>query len=238
LGDKGFELHDVWGTGASGAFSPDNWGSAVLHCDGSSWSSINVLADHFANAPGACSPECNPPSINLQGVSGTGPSDVLIVGYDTDLDASVILHFDGTTWSAVFTGASASLSAVREVSSTNIVAVGWDYDANQNQVGAVVCYDGSNWWETSGADAGAQGGLPMPLHHVWGADSLSVVAVDESGLVQHNDNGSLWSPLCGSPPGVPPLYGVWGSAASDLYAVGDPLPDGSQYILHLLTLAK
>jgi hypothetical protein len=72
----------------------------------------------------------------------------------------------------------------------------------------------------------------MPLHHVWGADSLSVVAVDESGLVQHNDNGSLWSPLCGSPPGVPPLYGVWGSAASDLYAVGDPLPDGSQYILH------
>jgi len=53
--------------------------AAVWHFDGSTWSPMTV-----------------PTNVILHGVWGTGGSDVFAVG-----EGGVILHFDGTAWSAV-----------------------------------------------------------------------------------------------------------------------------------------
>jgi hypothetical protein len=62
---------------------------------------------------------------------------------------------------------------------------------------------------------------------VWGADAQHVFAVGEGGLILQYD-GALWR-VVDSPP-TQDLFGVWGTGARDVYAVGG-VP-GNGHIMH------
>ena len=65
------------------------------------------------------------------GIWGSGPADV----FTTDRSGA-IRHFDGTSWSAMYSG-STPLNAVWGSSPTDVYAVGDD--------GVVLHYDGTSW---------------------------------------------------------------------------------------------
>lgn len=105
-------------------------------------------------------------------------------------------------------------------------------------------YDGERWLRTNGVS-------DQVLWWVWGTSGTDVWAVGENGEALHY-NGSLWTRTCTTPSGCntvvglcnpalepcttdsdcppverPTLYGVWGSASNEVWAVGgSPGPVG------------
>jgi uncharacterized repeat protein (TIGR01451 family) len=127
-------------------------------------------------------------------------------------DAGTIVHYDGTTWSAMTSPPSDHLYGVWGSSSNDVFAVG--------RYGLILHYDGADWTEMSS-------GMYEHLQGVWGSASTDVFAV--GGTIYHYD-GSAWSAqdcydgaACSamdSGTGAS-LHGVWGSSGSDVFAVGD-----------------
>lgn len=110
---------DVWAVGGD-PFEQDGAG-ALLHYDGSAWSSVEL-------------PPLDRASRALFKVWGTGPDDVFAVG-----DGGVILHFDGTSWTQQPSGTGNDLISLWGTGPNEIVAVGG------RQVGTIARYDGSTW---------------------------------------------------------------------------------------------
>jgi uncharacterized protein YjdB len=179
----------------------------------------------------------------LKGVWGSAASDVYAVG-----NAGVILHYDGSEWSMMSSPEVSNLHTVWGTSSNDIHAVG----------GPLFHYDGSSWralsggdswngvWGTSPTDAYAVGFSQTTLIHydgsgwspmssptledmndVWGFSSEDVYGVSGEGAVLRY-NGSAWS-VVSRPASW--LNAIWGTSASDLYAVGDGILhyDGSTW---------
>ena len=146
---------------------------------------------------------------NLSGIWGSSGSDVFAVG-----SGGAILHYNGSTWSAMSSGTTQTLNGVWGSSETDVFAVG--------SGGTILHYNGSTWSAMSS-------GTAFPLYGVWGSSGTDVFAVgDDSywdnidihyykGIILHY-NGSTWSTIASGT--AFPLYGVWGSAADDVFAVG------------------
>jgi len=189
-----------------------NWapGGLILHYDGSSWTRMDSGT-----------------SVALNGVWGTGPNDVYAVGgYSSpsmegqpDDVLGVVLHYDGSSWSEMWSGTTACLKALWAGGPNDIHAVG-GISYHQS---SVLHYDGSDWsvlWTGSG------GGIKG----VWGTGPSNVFAVGStialyySGLLLRYD-GLQWSPI--SVAAGEGLNGIWGSGPNDIFAVGE---DGT--VLH------
>ncbi len=135
--------------------------------------------------------------------SGAVPaSDVFAVG-----DSGTILHYDGTSWSAMASPTTDNLNSIWGSSSTHAIAVGDN--------GTILHYDGLNWLE-------AQSNTTNNLNGIWGSSTVYAFAVGDAGTFLYYYNGSWSSPM---PPGTIPanLNAVWGSPdkANDTYCVGD-----------------
>ncbi|MFK7986418.1 MAG: WD40/YVTN/BNR-like repeat-containing protein [Sandaracinaceae bacterium] len=117
----GAAADDVWAVGGSARF-PSMAEPTVIHYDGSSWSVVEL------------------PALERTGVAayfkvwGSSANDVYVVG-----DAGVVLHWDGTTWTELFVGATDDLVALWGTGPDNIVAVGGRGN------GIVSHWDGSEW---------------------------------------------------------------------------------------------
>jgi hypothetical protein len=178
-------------------------------------------------------PQGNP----LNGVWGISATDVFAVG-----DAGTILHYDGTDWSAMSSGTTASLNGVWGSSAADVFAIGDD--------GTILHYDGTSWsamtsntawtlfgvWGSSASDVFAVGGSGTIVHYdgtswsditsgttewlfgVWGSSSTNVFAVGTGGAILHYD-GTDWSIMSSGT--MDYLNSVWGSSATDVFAVGD-----------------
>jgi hypothetical protein len=120
----------------------------------------------------------------------------------------VVLHYDGISWSTIWSGSATDFpDSVWGASSTDVFVV---CDGG----GLILHYNGSSWSVTHEAST--------RLYGVWGSSNSNVFAVGEdetnAGVIWHC-NGASWSPM---PSGATdkPLYGVWGSSATDVFAVG------------------
>jgi hypothetical protein len=183
----------------------------------------------------------------LTSVWGSSASDVFAVGsYGT------ILHYDGSSWSAMSSGTTDLLSGVWGSSPTDVFAVGgWWTDSVLH--GTILHYNGNAWsvmssgtnsdlvgvWGSSPTDVFAVGdtvfhyngstwsamssGTTRWLWGVWGNSATDVFVVGW-GVILHYNGGALSAMSSGT---TDILYGVWGSSATDVFAVGD-----SGIILH------
>lgn len=176
-----------------------------------------------------------PPKASLNAVRAFSRSDVWAVG-----DAGTVLHFDGSTWSAVDVPAAVQVNAVWGTGPTNLFAVG--------DLGTALHFDGDSWRlvptratgsleGVGGADGdvwiagdsyigrfdGAQftateTGLPRSVYTaVWASAANDVFVTTELGFVGHFD-GTTWRMLDTGV--VTDLASVWGTSPSDVFAVG------------------
>ncbi len=108
---------DIWAVG-------DGNGTLTEHWDGTQWTAVD-------------SPNVGTSVNNLHAVSATSSNDVWAVGdynSDTDTQDSLILHWDGSTWSVVSSpspGPNQSyLNGVAAISSSDVWAAGYYFDGN------------------------------------------------------------------------------------------------------------
>ena len=191
---------DVWGTSAIDVFAAGLYGT-ILHYDGSAWNSMTSNTTYYP-----------------EGIWGSSTTDVFAVGLQSESHQGAILHYDGSAWTSM-TSNTGYLNGVWGSSSSDIFAVG--------SYGTILHYDGSTWSAVSS-------GTTQQLNGVWGTSASDVFAVGVQGVILHYD-GSTWSTMasfatCGcwddlhAPHGYEDmsgcLFGVWGSAWNDVYAVG------------------
>ena len=142
------DLRRVWGTSSTDVFAVGKR-ATVLHYDGTSWS--------MQSTPGSISAR------DLADVWGSSSTDVFAVGGEilpfNRGTSSVLLHYDGTSWSKQASGMTGNpLRSVWGSSPTDVFAVGW--------MGTILHYDGTSWsFLASGfGDLGA----------VWGSSSTDL----------------------------------------------------------------
>jgi hypothetical protein len=174
---------------------------------------------------------------DLPDVWGSSGTDVFVVGEeDTETEiASVIQHYDGTSWSRQLRRSGLVLRAVWGSSSTDVFAVGEDPDFLS---ATVLHFDGSQWTEVRGFTPGNFEALG--LESIWGSSAIDVYAVGfvfdvffDRSLIFHFD-GTSWSRVQVTGSLKPSLEDVWGSSPADVYAVGqnDEDPPSRGVVLH------
>ena len=148
-------------------------------------------------------PLAMPTQTILADVWGSAANDVFVVGHLQSLTGSVILHYDGATWtSQTVPSVATALRSVWGTSASNVWAVG--------DGGVILRYDGSSWTAVTS-------GTTESLNAVWGLDASFVIAGGSAGTVLRY-NGSTWSPITGAP-AVDVYRDVWGTAPNNLYLV-------------------
>lgn len=195
------DVYAVWGSGPNDVYAVGADGKHMLHYDGTAWSAQLVPGEHFelTGVWGSGANDvfvlATPPAILhsnlwwgemsipstlgfplLSAVWGSGPGDVFAVGTSSVTPQglsvlSLILHYDGTNWSTLYSPFTTSdLHAVWGTSASNVYAVG--------DGGTLIRYDGSKWLPTMKATSKA-------LYAVWGTGPHSFFAVGESGTILH-----------------------------------------------------
>ncbi len=157
----------------------------------------------------------------LLSISGTAPNDVYAVGADAhDGKGPYVLHYDGSTWNRLDSGvASGNLWWI------SVTPIDGDfYIAGDN--GVILQFDPSSGKFTRAATPDNT----VQLYGIWGtaANDLWAVGADAQtqAVVWHFD-GMMWSaqdvsnvvhPVPSNDPTT--LFKVWGTSATDVYAVG------------------
>ena len=216
------EIYDLWGPAPGSISLVDRWN--ILWFNGSTWNGIGVVQSNglglwgFAlNQQVAVSDQVSThwignqrtffptPTIEpLFDVWGTSMSNLYAVGR-----SGSIAHFDGAAWEALN---QESLVNLRDVwtSSTGAIAVGTG--------GTILRQSGSTWTEENV-------GATYELAGVWETPGLSVAVgryapnnIDwqQAVLMNTGSGGTDVGPVGGAHR----LFDVWGSSASDVYAVG------------------
>jgi hypothetical protein len=191
--------YDVWGDSPRDVYvvgSEEIDQGVIAHYDGTSWTST---------APGET-------GARHRAVWGLSSSDVFVGG-----DGGCV-HYDGTGWSGSACGPH-TITGIWGASSSDVWAVSFDVD-----VWGIAHYDGVSWTTVFDQTEDAR------LWDVWGSASDDIYAVgsrdadpgppiDMRPWIFHYD-GLDWTTI---PITVlqPALRGVWGTSASDIFAVGD-----------------
>jgi hypothetical protein len=180
----GTEFYGIWSFGANDWIGVGADGQIMYHNNGKFYSVDSGVLNHFHD------------------VWASARNDVFVVGDGLSSQPGVILHFDGTSWSAMSHPSSGDIRGVYGLTSTNVYAV--------TTYGEVLHYDGTSWAEVY--DRPSEGGL----FDVWCESLTNVIAVGENGGIVRWDGGS-WSDdsVIGSD-----FTGVWGSAYNNIYVCG------------------
>jgi len=181
----------LWGSSATDVFAV---GGGIYHYNGIDWTCMETgIGKVFWD------------------VWGSSATDVFAVGSDSLSGGSIILHYNGTTWSAMTVqNAPGHFTGVWGSSSTDVFAV--------SVSGIIYHYDGTNWTlMDSGTTADFKG--------IWGKSSSDVFVVgDKMGankVILHYD-GNNWSPMLSElGENTYGLQGVWGNSSTDVFAVGE-----------------
>ncbi len=156
----GSTLRAVWGTSSSDVFAVGD-DATILHCDGETWSSMSTAAQLPFGI------------IRLNGVWGSSESDVYAVGSargkPSEVNRGIVLHYDGSTWNLMDTGAVSGLNAIWGTSASDVFAVG--------DAGTILHYDGKGW-------SRMVGGICVDLNDVWG-HSGTVYTVGGQSLLRY-----------------------------------------------------
>jgi hypothetical protein len=138
-----------------------------------------------------------PQGHDILGIWGAGPNDVWAVG-----EHGLVLHFDGTSWTAVDVGTDANLTDVRGLAADDIyVAMGTDQ---------LLHFDGTRWSRRTTGTGGR-------LKRLAGSGA-TLLAAGEPALVRRFD-GVAWRDLSPAPPQTPSR--IWAASPTELYIVVD-----------------
>jgi hypothetical protein len=140
---------------------------------------------------------------SFNGVGGSGPDDVWVVGASTPAESysssPYVFHWDGSAWTSRTDIATQGVEGVWSPTTNNIWFAG----------DTTLHYDGTTW-TTEGAQ--------NYMRAVWGDGAGTVWEVGLDGLtVRFDQAGMQTTPSSGT---SKPLFGVWGSGANDVWAVG------------------
>jgi hypothetical protein len=213
-------LLDVWGASPQDVYAV-GYNSALLHYDGSFWIALqnNAASSYYA-------------------VRGTPADEVLIAG-----SGDVLLRYDGATWSTESTNTGNTIYSMVCDSSGTIFGAGQgfgfvQYDGTQwheiqhgnpgsgshfygvwnpgsdhaiavGSLGAILEYD-------AGILGSPNGVTTQDLEGVWAAATGEVYAVSLKEVIRYD--GQTWEVVHTDNDLV--LYDIWGSSATDVYAVG------------------
>ena len=148
--------------------------------------------------------------MNFNGMWGTGPNDVWIVG-----ENGRILHTDGywdkaAFWTQPNSNTRSHLTGIWGAASDDVWAVGengtirhWTYDAG-----------GELDWIISDSKSTTN------LRAVWGSSATDIWAVGDDNTILHGDGSSWTRSQVPTIPSSGPFYGVWGSGPNDVWVVG------------------
>ena len=146
---------DVWAVGSG----------TTCHFNGSSWQVVPSPQPR---------PQYNEIAYILEDVSAVGPSDVWASGYrvidqgEYVVDASIVEHWDGTTWTLTTIVPGQSLSGIESLGAGDVWAVGTD-----GTRGIVAHYDGTRWNLVPSPTPGDSGSLAdveaESPGHLWAA---------------------------------------------------------------------
>ncbi|QTA77907.1 CalX-like domain-containing protein [Desulfonema limicola] len=213
-------IYKVWGPAqnspATDVFAVGEYGT-ILHYDGTRWTPMESGTD-----------------VLCRDIWGSSGSDVFAVG-----DNGTILHYNGKVWKPMNTKTEWRISGIWGNSGTDVFAV----TMNDN---TILHYDGTGWaemykdetmyfrhiWGSSGTDVFAAGTRGVVHYdgrkwtrmdnsgeypsYIWGSSGKNVITVGLYGIMHYD--GTAWSAAEISADCE--LRAVWGSSASDVYAVG------------------
>jgi hypothetical protein len=207
----------------SASSATDIWAvwKGLYHWNGSTWSRFS--------APGLGGPDTV-----LSGIVAVASGDAWAVGYTSFLGSPQTLtqRWNGTTWSVVpsptISGGS-ELDAVAAAGPNDVWAVGSRAgglpDFQASRVTLTIHWDGSAWTAVPSPNISNRSHELLDVcaiapNDVWAVGSWRNIGGDYQTLIIHWD-GSAWS-LVPSPnfPGENNLYGVSGTSANDVWAVG------------------
>lgn len=198
-------LWDIWGSSATNIFAVGDGG--VYHYDGSGWFAM----------PGSTGP-------NLHAVWGIDRYNVFAAG-----ESGRILKYDGNRWSAVAPASERRiLYSVWGDGATDVYAAGRQRNPSTFQEEGVILRStdvGATWTVTTFPYGGYR-----QLNALWASSGTDVHAVgyqnnpltgfDEGLLLRSTDGGATWSESASTHTSHRRFRSVWGSSATDLYAVG------------------
>jgi hypothetical protein len=142
------------------------------------------------------------PGYNLYALWGTSDTDIYAAG-----NLGKLIHYNGTSWSAVTSGTLLPLHGLWGTASTDVYAVGG------NTAQGTILHYGGGTWVTLVSDAASV------LRAVWGSSSTDIYVVGESGLILHsNGAGNDWTVV--TSPTAQDLFSIWSSSATNVYAGG------------------
>jgi hypothetical protein len=177
--------------------------------------SSDCLPSCLGDAPVACaaSPDrragcwpagtdCSSPDLTHNGVWGSGPSDVWVVGQSNATGAGTFLHWDGSDWTRAPSNPTPPVWDVWGSGADDVWAVA--------EHGTLLRHVGLDWI-VGGRDVGTRG----PIAGIWGTSPSDAWAI--SNVTSHWD-GREWSTVARA--AGPPLLDIWGNGADDVWAVG------------------
>lgn len=190
--DFGNYILGVHGTSSSDIFMVGR-GGLIVHYDESEWNQMSGFGT----------------TINyINSIWGASSTDVYAVGgrwdYPEQKYYSMMLHYDGSSWSNVESKTDRYIYDIWGASSTDIFYVG--------RGGIIKHYNGKLWTKMFS-------GVETSIYGIWGSSS-DVFAVGQNGLILHYDRNSnnVWTKMTSGTDAF--LYDVWGSSPSDVFAVG------------------
>jgi hypothetical protein len=197
----------AWAVGQTRvAASGNGFETLIEEWNGSTWSVV-------PGAPASAS------ASSLNGVSGTGPSDIWAVGQNSG--TSFIEHWNGQSWSQVASPAGeppdGQLNAVSADSPADAWAGGSAINANDQVAPLIEHWNGTQWSVSPNA---INSGRILSIAAISPADvwALTVAGKGSPAVIEHW-NGSTWSIV--SLPVTATLHGLSAVSANDVWAVGN-----------------
>jgi hypothetical protein len=197
----------AWAVGQTRvAASGDGFETLIEEWNGSTWSVV-------PGAPASAS------ASSLNGVSGTGPSDIWAVGQNAS--TSFIEHWNGQSWSHVASPASeppdGQLNAVSADSPTDAWAGGSSAMIANDPTPLIEHWNGTQWSVSPGAISSGEilSIAAISPGDVW---ALAAVGKGNPAVIEHW-NGTQWSVV--SLPVSGTLHGLSAVSANDVWAVGN-----------------
>jgi hypothetical protein len=223
---------DVWAVGQyynAGAFH-----TLIVHWDGTSWTQVPS-----PDAPGSTQDK-------LLAVRATSATSAWAVGsyYNgSNVFETLILHWDGTTWTQVASpdpAQSSELTGVAATSASNAWAVGYYYSGTADQ-SLILHWDGTSWTQVTSPNPGSvytslSGVRATSPSNAWAVGSYTPGGPDRT-LILHWD-GSAWKQVTSPNPGGTThdndLSSVAATSANDAWAAGGWLtgPARRTFALH------
>lgn len=160
-------------------------------------------------------------TVHLKAVWAAAPDDVFAAGL-----LSTIVRYQAGEWKAMSAPPGIDWAGLWGTGGDDVYAVGSN--------GAVAHWDGKSWILLVNP-------VKETLRAVWGTSSSDVWAVGEKGAIYHT-TGAGWTKVAIEPwqpdPEQEPykvkstLLAVWGAAANDVWASGEPDQDGHGVLVH------